>query len=108
MGIEHRRQNRLNVSMRAWIRGKDKYGAAFDESVSSDNVSHGGLALLTARELEEGAELDITIDRPPIGRREQAPFFTTGKVVRIIPEGELHRVAVQFTGPQFRTFVREQ
>ncbi len=107
MGLESRRQSRLSVSMTALVRGVDRFGQPFDESTNSENISQGGLMLLTRRELAPGAELDITITRPPLGRREQAPFFTTGKVVRSIPEGEEFRVAVQFTGPQFRTFVKE-
>ncbi len=107
MGIENRRQSRLNVSLNALVKGVDRFGQPFDESTSSENISQGGLMLMTKRELAAGADLDITIPRPPIGRREQAPFFTTGKVIRSIPEGEEFRVAVQFTGPQFRTFVKE-
>lgn len=108
MGVEQRRQSRLNVSMQALIKGKDRFGQPFDERTSSENISRGGLMFLTKRELPDGAELDITIPRPPIGRREQAPFFTTGKVIRAIREGEEFRIAVQFTGPQFRTFVKEE
>ena len=107
MGIENRRQSRLSVSMNALVKGVDRLGQPFDESIGSENISQGGLMLMTQRELAEGAELDITIPRPPIGRREQAPFYTTGKVVRSIPEGAGYRVAVQFTGPQFRTFIKE-
>ncbi len=107
MGIEQRKQSRLNVSMQALVKGRDRSGEPFDESTSSENISRGGLMFLTQRELEEGTDLDITIPRPPIGRREQAPFFTTGKVIRIIPDGDKFRIAVQFTGPQFRTFVKE-
>ncbi len=109
MGVEHRRQSRLNVSMNAMIKGKDRFGQAFDETTASENISRGGLAFRTRRELEEGAELDIVIPRPPIGPREQPPFFTTGKVVRarLDVAGHDYVVAVQFTGPQFRTFMRE-
>ncbi len=107
MGLEHRRQSRLNVSMNALIKGVDRFGVAFDESAASDNISRGGLAFKTTRELSEGAEVEIWIPRPPIGRREQAPFFTTGKVIRSVPEGEGYRVAIQFIGPQFRTYVGE-
>jgi hypothetical protein len=108
MGIEQRRQSRLNVSMNALIRGVDGSGLPFDESTSSQNISRGGLMFSTKRELPVGTELDITIPRPPLGRREQAPFLTTGIVVRIIPgEEESHLVAVQFTGPHFRTYVGE-
>ncbi len=107
MGIEQRKQRRLNVSMTTLIRGVDRFGVPFDESANSENVSRGGLMFATKRELAPGAELDITITRPPLGRREQAPFFTTGKVVRVIPQGEEFQIAVQFTGPQFRTYVGE-
>ncbi len=107
MGIEQRRQSRLNVSMNALVKGVDRFGLPFDESTSSENISRGGLMFLTKRELAEGAELDITIPRPPLGRRDQAPFFTTGKVIRSVREGDEFRVAVNFTGPQFRTFVKE-
>ena len=107
MGVEQRKQSRLNVSMEALIKGKDRFGLPFDEATSAENISRGGLLFATKRELEPGAELDIAIPRPPMGRREQAPFFTTGKIIRIIGEGEEARIAVQFTGPQFRTFVKE-
>lgn len=107
MGIDQRRQSRLNVSMNAMIKGVDRFGAPFDQTTPSENISRGGLAFRTTRELALDTELDIAIPRPPIGRREQAPFFTTGKIVRVIREGEEFVVAVQFTGPQFRTFVSE-
>jgi hypothetical protein len=108
MGIEQRKQSRLSVSMNALIKGVDDSGLPFDESTSSQNISRGGLMFTTKRGLAVGTELDITIPRPPLGRREQAPFFTTGKVVRILPsEEESHLVAVQFTGPHFRTYVGE-
>jgi hypothetical protein len=107
MGIEQRKQTRLNVSMNALVKGVDRFGLPFDESTSAQNISRGGLMFVTKRELEPGAPLDITIPRPPLGRREQAPFFTTGQVVRIIPSGDEFQVAVHFTGPQFRTYVGE-
>ena len=107
MGIDQRKQARLSVSMQALIKGTDRLGIPFDEASSSENISRGGLAFLTKRELEPGAELDIVIPRPPIGPREQAPFFTTGKIIRIFPQGDEFRIAVEFTGPQFRTFVKE-
>lgn len=107
MGIDQRRQSRLSVSMNALVKGVDRFGQPFDESISSENISRGGLMLVTNRELNEGGDLDITIPRPPIGRRERAPFFTTGKIVRIIQQPDGFHVAVQFTGPQFHTFVKE-
>ncbi len=107
MGIDQRRQSRLQVSMNAMIKGLDRFGAPFDETTASENISRGGLAFRTVREMAEGAELEIAIPRPPIGRREQAPFFTTGKIVRISRDGEEFLIAVQFTGPQFRTYVAE-
>lgn len=107
MGIEQRRQSRLNVSMDALVKGVDRLGVPFDEHAASENISRTGLAFMTTRELAEGAELEIAIPRPPMGRREQAPFFTTGKVIRVIPQGEEYRIAVEFTGPQFRTYMKE-
>ena len=107
MGIEQRRQNRLAVSMTALVKGVDRAGQPFDISTSSENISRGGLSLVTKRDVAEGTELDITITRPPLGPREQAPFFTTGKVVRVIKQDDEFLLAVQFTGPQFRTFVKE-
>jgi len=107
MGLEHRRQNRLNVSMSALIKGIDRLGLPFDETIPSENISRGGFAFRTTRDLAEGADLEIAISRPPIGRREQAPFFTTGRIVRVSQDGEEYLIAVQFTGPQFRTYVSE-
>lgn len=107
MGMEQRRQSRLNVSMDALVKGVDRFGVPFDERTSSENISRGGLAFVTKRELAEGGELDIAIPRPPMGRREQAPFITTGKVIRVIPLGEEYRIAVEFTGPHFHTYMKE-
>ncbi len=95
--------------MRVLVKGVDRSGVPFDLSVASDNVSRGGLMFRFEQEVEMGAELDIVVPRPPMGRRELPPLFTRGKVVRVSPATDAsgYDIAVQFTGPQLRTFVKE-
>ncbi len=103
------RSQRMNVSMHVLVKGVDRAGVPFDISVASENVSRGGLMFRFEQEVEMGAELDIVVQRPPVGRRELAPLFTRGQVVRVIPatDGSGYDIAVQFTGPHLRTFVKE-
>ncbi len=109
MALLSDRPQRMNISMQVLVKGVDRTGKRFDISVASENVSRGGLMFRFEQELEEGAELDIVVQRPPVGVRQFPPHFTRGKAVRVRPakEGSGYDIAVQFTGPQLRTFVKE-
>ena len=109
MGQEIRRSSRLLVSLQTFVRGVGRNGEPFDVSVSSEDVSRTGLRFCATHDIAPGAELDIVIQRPPLGGREFPPFFTRGKVIRVIPlpDGSGYDVALDFTGPRLRTFVRE-
>ena len=95
--------------MQVFVKGVDRAGVPFDISVGSENVSRSGLMFRLDQEVQVGAELDVVVQRPPLARREFPPLFTRGKVVRVnpAPEGSGYDIAVQFTGPQLRTFVQE-
>lgn len=103
------RPQRMHISMQVLVKGVDRAGKPFDISVASENVSRGGLMFRFEQALAEGAELDIVVQRPPLGVRQFPPHFTRGKVVRVAPaaDGSGYDIAVQFTGPQLRTFVKE-
>ena len=111
MGAEHRRQHRLAVALEVRIRGVDRAGIPFEETIHSDNVSRGGCSLEVSRELDLGAELDIEILRHVPGRRELISFLTRGVVVRAAPAGpageDRYLIGIQFTGAHFPTYTSE-
>jgi len=120
MGVEHRRQHRLSVALEVRIRGTDRAGIRFEESVFSHDISRGGCSLEISRELEVGAELEVEIVRHVPGPAGASPFETQGVVLRSLPlvgsDGasgderydDLHTVAIQFTGPHFQTYASEE
>jgi hypothetical protein len=116
MGVEHRRQHRLAVALEVRIRGTDRAGITFEESVFSHDISRGGCSLEISRELEVGAELEVEIVRHVPGPAGESPFGTRGVVLRAVPVAgpdgasgdELYAVAIQFTGPHFPTYASEE
>ena len=115
MGVEHRRQHRLAVALEVKIRGTDRAGISFEESVFSHDISRGGCSLEISRELEVGAELEVEILRHLPGPAGAIPFETQGVVLRSVPAAgpdgasgdEVYTVAMQFTGPHFPTYASE-
>ena len=117
MGVEHRRQNRLAVALEVRIRGADRAGISFEESVFSHDISRGGCSLELSRELETGADLEVEILRRVPGPAGTSPFVTQGVVLRAVPASgpdrttppanDLYAVAIQFTGPHFPTYSSE-
>jgi len=103
------RRNRLEVSLKVTVSGVDANGVPFQIAVDSTNVSRGGLAFHADLPIPAGAQLEIVVERPPIGGREFPPFFTQGRVVRLAPAagGRGSEVAVEFTGPHLRMFSGE-
>jgi hypothetical protein len=102
------RASRLHVSMHVFVRGENTSGIPFDMEVDSTNISRGGLAYHSPQEVAMGAKVDVVVERPPIGKREVPPLFTTGKVVRVMPaEGGGFDVGLEFTGPKLMIFAAE-
>ena len=109
-GAEQRRSRRLEVTLPLLVRGRDAYGAAFEDSTASYNLSREGASFITRRELVLGQSLEFIIPHRPLPH-ETTPrpdFETTGEVRRLIArsEGEWE-VGVQFTGPRLRTYMPE-
>ena len=108
MGTESRKQHRIAVALEVRVRGKDRYGFPFEEATASHDVSRGGCSIQISHEVDAGSELEIEILRRTVGRRGLIPFLTTGVVVRTIQgEPDQYTLAIQFTGPQFPAFSRE-
>lgn len=108
-GAERRRSHRLEVALPLLVRGRDAYGAAFEDSVASYDLSREGASFLTRRELTLGQSLDLIIPQHRPGRPDAArDFETTGEVRRLIPRGDDEcEVGVLFTGPRLRTYMPE-
>ena len=108
MGAEHRRQHRIAVALEVRIRGTDRAGLPFEETILSDDISRAGCSLEVSRELDLGAELDIEIHRRLPSRGGLSPFLTRGVVLRSAPAGEdRYTIGIHFTGPQFPTYASE-
>ena len=108
MGEEPHRQHRIAVALEVRIRGVDRAGLPFEETIHSDNISRGGCSLEVSRELDLGAELDIEILRHLPGRGGLVSFLTRGVVLRSVPAGEdRYLIGIQFTGPHFPTYASE-
>ena len=102
------RAHRLQVSMHIFVRGEDTSGVPFDMEVDSQNISRNGLAYHSPHDVAMGANVDVVVERPPVGPREVPPLFTTGKVVRIRPaEGGGFDIGLEFTGPKLMIFAAE-
>ena len=104
-GAERRRSHRLEGALPLLVRGRDAYGAAFEDSVASYDVSREGASFLTRRDLTLGQSLELII---PQHRPRARDFETTGEVRRLIPRGDDEwEVGVLFTGPRMRTYIPE-
>ena len=109
-GAEQRRNRRLEVALPLLVRGRDVYGAAFEDSTSSYNLSREGASFVTRRELALGQSLEFILPHRPLPH-ETTPrpdFETTGEVRRLTVRNESEwEVGVQFTGPRLRTYMSE-
>ena len=109
-GQSGRLQRRIEVGLAMHIRGKESDGSAFDDVVHSGNVSRTGASFATTRQLEVGAELEVTIPRRPGEHAEDADFVTRARVVRVIPGSDERErvVGIQFLDRRFhRVYVSE-
>ena len=105
---ERRKEKRVQVRLPVAIRGKDRSGTHFDERTTSENLCRGGVAFALSRDLELGANLEITIPLPHGGQKDEADFATRGEVRHVYLAGGSKIFGVAFTGPRFnRMFVSE-
>ncbi len=103
---ERRMERRINVHLPMHVRGTSHDGVRFEEITESENVCRTGAAFCTMRQLDVGADLEITIPLP----KSDSDFATRGRVVHVEPGRRQHEqiVGVEFTGPRFhRVFVPE-
>ncbi|MGH9788148.1 MAG: PilZ domain-containing protein [Candidatus Acidiferrales bacterium] len=108
-GADRRRSHRLEVALPLLVRGRDAYGAAFEDSAASYDLSREGASFRTRRELLLGQSLVLIIPQQRPGRGYAGrDFETTGEVRRLIPRGDDEwEVGVFFTGPRLRTYIPE-
>jgi len=108
--LERRKERRIAVHLPIHVRGADHDGLPFEEATETENVCRGGAAFAVQRELDLGADLEITIPASHQRSRPENDFSTRGRVVHIAP-GRHQReriVGVQFVGPHFyRVFLSE-
>ena len=99
-------ERRITVRLPMRVRGTDRAGIHFEELTASENLCRTGAAFCTTRQLDVGADLEITIPLP----KSDSDFATRGRVVHVEPGRGQHEqiVGVEFTGPRFhRVFVPE-
>ena len=108
--FERRRERRIAVHIPIHVRGTDRDGLPFEETTESENVCRGGAAFAVQRELDLGADLEITIPAPGQRSQPENDFSTRGCVVHIAPGRHPREriVGVRFVGPRFhRVFLSE-
>jgi hypothetical protein len=109
-GLERRSERRIVVHLPIQVRGTDREGVRFEETTQSENLCRSGAAFAIQRELDLGADIDITIPLPKQSSESETDFATRGRVVHIAPGRQPREriVGVQFVGPRFhRIFVPE-
>jgi len=98
---DRRAYYRLPIRVPIFIKGTDVIGQHFYELTHTVNVSASGACFLTQRELQESADLLISIPAPVDVREtvhEEYEFKFPARVVRIEngPQSAKRRVAVRF------------
>ena len=59
------RQKRVGLQLPLAVAGRDAGGARFSDDTRTVNVSGGGLAFETERDIQMGSRLDLSIQLPP-------------------------------------------
>ncbi len=108
---KQRTERRISVHLPMTVRGRDRGGAMFEESTSSENLCRSGAAFRIRRDVMPGTDVEIRIPiSQQVARRPEADFTTQGRIVYVadeFPHGE-RLVGVQFVGPRFhRVFRRD-
>ena len=97
------RQKRVGLHLPLDVDGRDAGGARFNETTRTLNVSGGGLAFETGRDLPMGSRLDLRIEVPPPlrhrfgGRSEYAVRAVVCRVERA-QGAAIGRIGVRFLG----------
>jgi len=97
---ERRSGKRVEAALSVQIRGTDARGIPFEEQAPTVNVSEQGLCLLTRRELEHAANLNVMIAGRGAIRAggARSDFQAHALVVYVFKEGEVNRVGIRFVG----------
>lgn len=108
---KQRAERRISVHLPMTVRGRDRGGAVFEESTSSENLCRSGAAFRIRRDLLPGTDVEIRIPiSQQVARRAEADFTTQGRIVYVgkdARDGD-RLVGVQFVGPRFhRVFRRD-
>jgi len=101
---ERRRFARITAPVEAKIRGADSGGDAFELQTTLDNLSAGGLYLLSSRMVPTGEKLEIVLRLCQAGRRRiRAPIIAAEGVVRRIDprNAGMYGVAAEFLNHRF-------
>ena len=97
------RQKRVGLQLPLDVAGRDAGGARFSETTRTLNVSGGGLAFETVRDLPMGSRLDLSIDLPPPLRHRfggKAEYSVRAVVCRVerAQGSAIARIGVRFLG----------
>ena len=95
------RPKRVGLHLPLEVGGREAGGAKFSETTRTLNVSGGGLAFETARNLQMGSRLDLNIELPPALRHHfggKAEYAVRAVVCRIerAQGAAISRVGVRF------------
>lgn len=95
------RPKRVGLHLPLDVDGRDAGGARFSETTRTLNVSGGGLAFETGRDLQMGSRLDLRIELPPPLRHHfggKAVYSVRAVVCRVErPQGAaIARIGVRF------------
>ena len=102
MGIEDRRHERIEVAIQVRVSGRDQDGRLIEESTLSGDISLSGCAVLLARYLDGGTELDLRFLCPVREGQEPRVLSFRGAVVRSTPMNEAqYIVGIQFLNGSF-------
>jgi hypothetical protein len=95
------RQKRVGLHLPVDVAGRDSGGTRFSESTRTLNVSAGGLAFESGRDLPMGSRLDLSIALPPPLRRHfggKATYAVRAVVCRVerLQGAAVARIGVRF------------
>ena len=95
------RQKRVGLHLPLEVGGSDARGGRFSDTARTLNVSGGGLAFETGRDLPMGSRLDLRIELPPALRHHfggKAVYEVRAVVCRVErPQGAaISRIGVRF------------
>ena len=107
MSIQASRQKRVGLHLPLSVAGRDAGGGRFAESTRTLNVSGGGLAFESSRDIQMGSRLDLSIQLPPPLRHHfggRAVYDVRAVVCRVERQqgAATARIGVRFLGESAR------